>query len=409
MRRFVVGLCLLTLLVGVVGCQKGTAPASAPPPPEVVVALPVEQQVVDYELFTGKTDPFNTVDIRARVTGYLEKTCFVEGTIVEKDALLFRIDQRPYKVDLEKTRASLASAKAMASLSEGLQTRGKGLLADRAISPEDYEKLAADVRVWRANVLVAQAALDQAELNMVWTEVRAPFAGRISRWIIGPGNLIKADDTILTTLVSLEPMYVLFDVDERTVLRQMIKNGLTQMPAPAPITVDVGLVDEPGRYPHPAVVNFVDTRLDSSTGSLWMRASLVKPNRDIAPGMFSRVRFPLGPPRTALCVAEAALGTDQGQRFVFVVGSDNKVIYRKVTVGRQHGGLRAIKSGLAPSERIVVSGLQRVRDGVLIRPVDKPMPGQNIETPLDEHDPDRLDKDPKRPADKDKPQEKDRK
>jgi RND family efflux transporter MFP subunit len=371
-------------LLALVGCTRPPAPTPEQKAPEVKVSQPVERQVVDYELFTGKTVASNTTDLRARVTGYLDATFFTEGTVVQKDDLLFRIDQRPYKVDLDKAKANLVSAKAMTVLTESIEVRGKGLLADRAISREDYEKLLADVRVARANVLVAQAALEQAELNMTWTEVRAPITGRISRWNIDTGNLIKADDTILATLVSLSPTYVLFDVDERTVLREMVRAGLTKMPQREPLRVEVGLVDEPGKYPHPAVINFVDNRLDSSTGSLWMRATLVAPNREVSPGLFSRVRFPLGPASPALCVAEAALGTDQGQRFVFVVDSDDVVHYRKVAVGRQHGGLRVVKSGLQAGERIVVSGLQRVRDGVKVRPKPVDMPGQQIETPPDE-------------------------
>lgn len=395
MLRSLAALPLVAVLAALGGCGKQPAALPPPPTPKVDVAYPIARDIVDYELFTGRTEPSNKIDLRARVTGYLEQTFFVEGTVVEKDALLFRIDQRPYKVELERGKAAVVAATATAALAEGLEARGKGLLAERAISREDYDKLVADVRIGKANVLVAQAALAQAELNMTWTEMRAPFKGRIGRWTVDPGNLVKADDTILSTLVAVEPMFVLFDVDERTVLQQMIKNGLTKMPPPAPVQVTVGLVDEPGQYPHPAVMNFVDNRLDSSTGSLWFRAEFVKPDRAIAPGMFARVKFPLGPSHKAICVAEEALATDQGQRFVYKVvekplkvdGKDTLVPvaeYVKVTVGRQHGGLRIVTSGLTAGDRIVVSGLQRVRSGSAVQPNLKPMPGTDIATPPDE-------------------------
>ena len=387
MRRIAGTTGLLVWLLTLVGCGKTETPQQKKVTPSVQFAYPVTKRVFDFELFTGKTEASTKVDLRARVTGYLERTFFTEGTIVEKDATLFLIDQRSYKVALASAQASLASAQASVVLATSLESRGRGLVGQGAFSREDLDKLIADLKVGRANVQGAEAMIEQAKLNLQWTEVKAPFRGRVSRWNVDPGNLVKADDTILVTLVAVEPMFVTFDVDERTVLKQLVRAGLTQMPPKAPLRVDVGLVDEPGEFPHPATINFVDTRLDSATGSLWMRAELIAPDRPVQPGMFSRVRFPLNEPADALCVSESALVQSQGKRSLFVVDESNKVKELKnLTFGRQHGALRVVKDGLKETDRVVVTGLQRIKDGLDVIPqkLENGMPGQKTGTASDE-------------------------
>jgi len=385
-------LCLLALLLGLVGCGKAPPQQAAKQDPEVLVAKAIVKPVTDYELFTGRTEASAKVDLRARVGGTLEKTNFTEGEVVEKDRLLFLIDQRPYKVALDKAAARLAAAQASAALAQSQESRALPLLQTRALSREEYDKFAADVKVARANILEAEADLAQAKLDLEWTEVRAPFAGRIGRWAIDPGNMVKADDTLLATIGTTAPVYVTFDADERTVLRQLIKMGPTAVNGPGPIRVEVGLVDEPGRYPHPATVNFYDSRLDGGTGSLWMRATFDDPSRLILPGMFSRVRFPLGAEKAEVCVSEQALSQNQGERSLYVIDAKTGLVVKRskssnpaLEVGRQHGGLRVIKKGVEKDELVVVSGLQRIREGIQVRTkILEKMPGEDVDTPPDE-------------------------
>jgi RND family efflux transporter MFP subunit len=218
---------------------------------------------------------------------------------------------------------------------------------------------------------VAESNGQLAHLKLEFTEVRAPFSGTLSRRMVDPGNLVKADETILTTLVSTEPMFAYFDVDERTLLRKLLaasdsRNGTVRL--------SIGLADEDG-YPHAGIVNFVDNKLDPATGSMWMRAEFVKPSRPVRPGMFVRVRFPMGQAREGVLVAEQALGSDQGQRYLLVIGKDNKAEYRKVTVGAgEPDGTRVVTEGLKAGEKVVVSGLLRVRAGTEVVPKSVPMP-----------------------------------
>lgn len=357
----------LVLLPLLAGCTQ--APPAAPPPksPEVLVGASLTRQVTDYEVFTGRTEASERVDIRARVTGYLEKSSFVEGSLVKEGDLLFQIDPRPYAAELGRADAALTQAKARRDRLERDVTRAEPLLARNAISREEFDKLAGDRDEARAAVGVADSGVQLAKLNLKFTEVRAPFSGRISRRLIDPGSLVKADETILTSLVALEPVYVYFDVDERTLLRQLISTGRLDSAMQEKTAIQIGLADEEG-FPHDGIVNFVDNRVDPNTGTMWMRGEFVSPKRPIKPGIFARIRFPLGGAYDAVVVAEQALGTDQGQKFLYVVDNDNRVSYRPVKIGRLHEGLRVIREGLQPGERVVVSGLQRVRAGGTVTP-----------------------------------------
>jgi RND family efflux transporter MFP subunit len=367
--------CLAGLLPALLaaGCKREQAAALPPRAPEVQVSTPLSSQVQDFELFTGRTEAGNRVDIRARVTGYLAKADFIEGARVNQDQVLFVIDRRPYEAEEVRAEAALTQARATARRADADYKRALDLYSRQATTREEFDLKAGINDESAAAVKVAEANLALARLNLQFTEVRAPFAGRISRRMIDPGNLVKADDTILSTLIADEPMYAYFDVDERTLLRQLIDGGVLSAAQSSKVTVQVGLADEEG-YPHTATVNFVDNKVDPGTGTLWMRGVFEKPKRSIAAGMFVRVRFPLGQPYQALLAAEQAVGTDQGQKFVFVVDSKNKVEYRPVQVGRLHDGLRVIKDGLKPGERVVVTGLQRVRAGAEVTVKEVPMP-----------------------------------
>jgi RND family efflux transporter MFP subunit len=368
----IAGLVLLSLAAA--GCKNGQPPPPPPKTPEVLVSLPLVREVTDYETFTGRTEASKRVDLRARVTGYLSKAGFAEGADVRAGDLLFVIDPRVYQAEVTRAEAAVAQAEAAERRAENDFLRYQDLVKRDAASREDFNRMIGDRETTRAAVKVTRAQLELAKLSLQFTEVRAPFAGRVSRRMIDPGNLVKADDTILTTLVATEPMYAYFDVDERTLLKQLLDSGLLASAQGGKVKVQVGLADEAG-FPHSATVNFVDNKLDPSTGTIWMRAVFDRPNRPVSAGMFVRVRFPLGGAYRAVQVAEQAVGTDQGQKYVYVVDNNNKIAYRQVQVGRLHDGLRVIRDGVKPGERVVISGLQRVRPGAEVAPkvVDMPI------------------------------------
>lgn len=370
MRWYLVG--LLVLSPGwLAGCQPGQTAVPAAKPPEVMVGSPVVREVTEYEYFTGRTESAERVEIRARLTGYLDKTFFAEGALVKEGDLLFLIDPRPYKAELDRAEANLAQAQVRLRRADADLDRAQTLVRQQAISREEFDKLLGERDQARAAINVNESEVRLAKLRLDYTEVRAPFAGRISRRLVDPGNLVKADETHLSTLVALDPMYVYFDVDERTLLRQMLRKDQSAAER-ATQPIQIGLVDEEG-YPHAGKINFMDNGVDPATGTMWMRGQFVEPDRSIPPGLFSRVRFPLGKPYQAVLVAEQALGTDQGQRFLYTVDDQNKVSYRRVKAGRLHDGWRVIQEGLKPGERVVISGLQRVRAGLTITPKEVDM------------------------------------
>jgi RND family efflux transporter MFP subunit len=359
------GLCLC-----LVGCDRQVAPAAAMspgamPPPEVRVSLPVVREVTDYEDFTGRTDAKLTVEVRARVTGYLSKINFKDGCEVKEGDVLFEIDPGPYQADFDRALANLVLAEAHQKRLDSDYQRATSLLPRNAISREEFDKIAGDRAEAAASTGVAKAARDLAELNLKYTRVIAPIAGRISRRMMDPGNMVKADETTLTTIVSQDPMYAYFDVDERTLLRthHIGVGGKVLM----------GLSCE-DCFPHEGTIDFVDNRVDSSTGTLRVRGVFANPKRELSPGLFVRIRMPLGKPYKPMLVAEQAIATDQGQKFVYVVGSDNKVSYRPVQIGRLHEGLRVITGGIGAKDRVIVSGVQRVRPNIEVKPQLEEMP-----------------------------------
>ncbi len=271
-------------------------------------------------------------------------------------------------------------------LSQDLE-RAEKLLPTRAIAQGDYDQIAGDHKEAAAAVKTAQAALRLAELNLQWTKVRAPCDGRVSKQLIDPGNMVQADVTPLTTIVTLDPIYAYFDVDERTLLelRRMViaKRGRLRNVREAKLPVLLALADETG-YPHEGTIDFADNRLDVMTGTLRLRGVFPNPKRILSPGMYAKIRLPKGEPHRAILIPEAALSSDQGQRFVYVVNDKNEVAYRRVEVGALHGELREVKSGLSEKDRVVVEGLQRVRPGIAVQPAEaKPTPNDVKPTPND--------------------------
>jgi RND family efflux transporter MFP subunit len=379
--------CLLMLLLSsptIVGCGPSQAQfgSSPPPPPEVLVSLPVTRQVRDYVDFPGRMEAVNSIEIRARVTGYLDKVHFQEGADVQQGDLLFEIDPRPYKADLSRAEGNVLQSEGHLKRLEADYQRATDLYHKRAIGREDFDRIVGDRTEAAGALAVAKASRDLAELNLSFTKVRAPLSGRISRRYIDPGNLVKADETALTTIVSLDPIYAYFDPDERTALQlqRLVRQGKIKWSPGASFEVLLGLADEEG-FPRRGVINFADNRVDPDTGTWRLRGLFANPDHTLAPGLFVRIRLPIGDTYQATLVSEEALGTDQGQKFVYVVNDKDNVEYRRIKVGRLHDGLRVIADGLLPSDKIVVSGLQRVRPGTPVSPKLAEMPVVSAPTP----------------------------
>lgn len=368
---------VLLPLAGMAGCNRAQSQdvAAKPKPPEVFFAVPLSRQVTDYEDFDGKTQAIQTVLIRARVSGYLDKVNFTEGAIVKKDDVLCEVDPRPYQAAYDSAVGQVHLNEAILKQARADNLRAKGL-ADTpgAISQQDRDKYQATEEQALATLETSKANMATSKLSLSYTKVLAPFTGRISERMIDPGNLVVADTTPLTTLVTEDPIYAQFFVDEHTLLRIRRlneKNKVKSMQDTRP-DVQMGLTDE-ADFPHKGKIDFEDNQVDPQTGTLRLRA--VFPNADglLSPGLFVRVRLPIGEPHESLIVPEAALGTDQGRKFLYVVDDQNIAQYRAVTIGSTYGDkMRVVTDGLKPGERVVVTGLQRVRPGNPVTPKPEP-------------------------------------
>jgi RND family efflux transporter MFP subunit len=384
---------LLAATVALPGCEKAPAqsPQAAAKNPAVTVGYPEEAEVADYEEFTGRVDAANKVGIQAMVTGYLTKIGFKDGENVKKGDVLFEIDDSIYKAEFAKATAALTQALARAERLEGDFHRAKLLLADKSISREDFEKIAGDRLEAAAAVKVAEAQLQQADVNLKYTKVTSPITGRTSRRLIDVGNMVKANETMLTWVYQIDPMYGYFDVDERTnnKMRRLINEGKLKSYRHAQLLVEVGLADEEGYSIKDAYIDWVDNVLDSGTGTLKVRCVINQP-RDpstgepmilVSPGMFVRVKQPVSPPHKVVLISEKAIGTDQGEKYVFVVNDKNVVERRNIQMGQMHHGLRVVElpsgekgKGIKTTDKVIISGLQRVRPGATVDATVIPMP-----------------------------------
>ena len=358
------------------GCGSNAAAqaAAAPPPPQVDVAQVVSRQVTEFDEFTGRFEAIQRVEIRPRVSGYISSVNFTEGREVKKGDVLFVIDPRPYEATFKHAKAQLDQAHSQATLAKSERERATKLLQSHAISQEEWDSRVASLEQADANVEAAQAALDSAALDLSFTRVTAPIDGRISRALITLGNLVTAGQTELTTLVSLDPIYVRFDGDEQAYLKYIKiardaaqAKSKTNEAGTTGSEVMVGLANE-GGYPHQGVMVFVDNELDPATGTIRGRAKLDNHDRAFTPGLFARVKLMGSNQYNALLINDSAVGTDQTVRYVLVVGADNKVEYRPVKLGPIIDGLRVVTDGVKAGETIVVSGLQRVRPGSPVTP-----------------------------------------
>lgn len=362
---------LASLSPMVSGCNRQQAPA---PPPKVTVSQPVVRELIEWDKYTGRLEAIETVDVRARVNGYLESIHFKDGQLVKKGDLLFVIDPRPYKAELDNAQAELKLAKARLDLAKDDLVRAKKLLGARAISEEEADTRSSNERVAQASVEQAEAAVESAKLNVEFTQVRAPINGLMSRKLVTEGNLINGGTggTVLTTIVSLDPIYCYVDVDEQSYLKYMRleKEGKLANTRDVRKPAYLELANET-RFPHKGYMDFMDNRIDTSTGTITGRGVFPNSDNTLKPGLFARVQIPGSGKYEAVLIPDEAIGSDQSQRFVLIVRGDNTVEYRVVEPGAMVNGLRIIREGLKPNERIVVKGLQRVRLGIKVDPQEE--------------------------------------
>lgn len=362
----------LVLLVLLAACNRNTpdAPPKTPPPTHVKTIHPTQQELVDWDEYTGRVEAVQSVDIRARVNGYLEQVNFRAGDRVKKGDLLFIIDPRNYAAELKRAEAELTRIRSQLELARHALERAERLRKTRSISEEEYDQRSDRVTGSTAMTQAAEAAVQLARLNLEFTRIRAPIDGRISRERVTPGNLISGDQTLLATLVSIDPVYVYLDTDEHAVLKYRRlaaaakargETNTGQVPA------QLALVDEQG-YPHSGYLNYVDPRVDATTGTLKVRGVFANPGELLSPGLFARVRIHSGQPETGLLVPDRAIATDQDRKFVWLAKPDGSTEIRKITPGGLFGSFRLIREGLSPEDTVIVEGTGKLRPGSRVLP-----------------------------------------
>ncbi len=350
--------------------QGDTTPATPPAVP-VSVAIVEAREVVPWAEFSGRLEAIERVELRSRVAGVVEAVHFREGNLVKQGELLVSIDQAPYLADLQRAEAQVQGAKARVALAESENERGQQLLATRNLSQRDIDTRVNNLREAQANVQAAEAARRTAQLNLDYTQIRAPISGRIGRLDVTVGNLIAAGGQVLTSLLSVDPIYAAFNADERSVLDALASlpegsRALEQIPVRL-TTATAQAAQFSGK------LHFVDNGIDGASGTVRVRARLDNPDGKLMPGQFVRVQLGQAKAEQQLVINERAVGTDQNKKFVFVVGDDTKAAWREVSLGAAHDGLRVVNAGLKPGERIIVNGLQRVRPGATVAPEPVPM------------------------------------
>ena len=360
--RLATGAALAILAATLAACTGADGSVTAaPPPPAVSVAAVIERAVTPWDSFSGRIEAVDRVEIRPRVTGYLERVAFVEGSEVHKGDVLFEIDAREYRAAHERALADVERARARVQLARSQLDRARRLLESNAISRNDVDTRAAEADQAQADQRGARAAAEQARLDLDFTRVTAPIDGRVGKALATPGNLVDEGATVLTTLVSLDPVYVSFEGDEQTFLRyqQQARAGARSVDGAARTPVRFGLADENG-FPHAAELSFLDNELDRSAGTIRARARVANPERRFTPGLYARVQLAGSGAFPAVLVDERAVLTDQDRRYVYVVGADNTAQRRDVRLGAGIDGLRVVSEGLAGGDIVVVNGLQKI-------------------------------------------------
>jgi RND family efflux transporter MFP subunit len=397
-----VGLMVLAA-VSLTGCSETLPESTAKQEVTVTVSKPLVKNITDFEYFTGQTAAVESVEVRARVSGYLKEILFEEGKEVKKDARLFVIDPRPYQAAFDQAEGNVKAAEARLKRQDSDIDRVRRLMADRASSREEYDKAIGDREETAGSLFALKAGVEQAKLDLDFTTVTAPVAGMVSRAEVTIGNLVKADSTPLTTIVSVDPMYVNFNVDERTVLdvQERVRQGHFKTVAEASVPVWISLATSANEYPYEGKLQFIDNRVNTGTGMLQVRAVLPNPKindgpRRFTPGLFVRVKVPISDSIQRLLVVDRAIGSDLDQKFVYVVDNQNVVERRPVKVGPLEKDLRVVlpvpvvkidkgwrparegekgQPSLREGDRVIISGLQQVYPGVTVRANEVKMPG----------------------------------
>jgi multidrug efflux system membrane fusion protein len=357
---------------GVTRSDERARAAEAPPPaPEVDVAKVVNRTITDWQTYSGRMEAVEKVDVRPLVSGTIVSVNFRDGALVKKGDTLFVIDPRPYQAAVDQAAAQVAAAQARNGYAQSDWERAQRLIADNAIAKRDYDEKQNAAREAAANLKAAQAALEAAQINLGYTRIVAPVSGRVSRAEITLGNVVSAGASAapLTTLVSVSPIYASFDADEQTYL-----DYISRMKDGRKVPVQLGLANESG-YSRSGTIESVDNRLDTSSGTIRVRARFDNADGTLVPGLYARIKVSGSAPHPALLVDEAAIGTDQDKKFVFVLDRNNQVVYRNVQIGAQQGNLRVITTGLNEGDRVIVNGTQRVRPGEQVRAHMVPMNG----------------------------------
>ena len=362
-RTTALGVMLALSVAVIAGCSGQASENAAPPAPEVSAAAVLVKEISQWDDFSGRVEAVESVDLRPRVSGYIDRVNYEEGQEVRKGDVLFTIDSRSYRAELARAQADLARARSQAELGRSEAARARKLSDLQAISTETYEQRRSAAAEAQANVAAAQAAVDAARLNLEFTQVRAPISGRAGRALVTAGNLVSAGDSasVLTTLVSLDKVHVHFDTDERTFLHyaELARKGERPSENGAGVPVQVGLVGEEG-FPHAGTVDFLDNQVDPNTGTIRARALLDNADRNFTPGLFARVRV-LGSGRfKAMLVDDKAVLTDQDRKYVYVVDAKGQAQRKDVKLGRTAGELRIVDDGLAAGDKVIVSGVQKV-------------------------------------------------
>ena len=359
-------------------CGEAETTEAPPEPPRVTVARPIQREVMEWDEFTARFVAVERVELRARVSGYLNSIHFADGQIVQRDELLFRIDPRPFEAAVAGAEGRLAEARSRATLADRELERVMSLLRARAASESNLEQRNQAVEGGRAQVAEAEAQLRRARLDLEFTTIRSPLTGRIGRHLVSPGNLVAGGQdggaTLLATIVSIDPIDASFDIDQATGLRyvRMAQAGERPSSRDTANPVRLALGDEEG-FPHNGQVVFVDNEADLGTGTLRLRARFANPNQVFQPGLFARIRLLNTLPYQALMVPDSAVATDQSRRIVYVLGENNQVRMREVRLGSLHDDMRVIRDGLGPQDEVVVNGLSRIRAGRPVTPERAPM------------------------------------
>jgi len=351
--------CLATVL----GHHGRSIAAESTTPLDVDVATVISTTVTDYQQYSGRTEAIDRVEIRPLVPGTIVGVHFTDGALVKRGDLLFTIDPRPFIAEVDRASAELAAARARDGYASTDAVRAQRLLTDNAIAKRDYDRAQNAAREAAANVLSAQAALERAKVNLSYTTIVAPVAGRVSRAELTLGNVVSsgANAPVLTTLVSLSPIYASFDVDEQTYLRYLSHRGNSN------ISVSMGLANETG-FSREGKVNSVDNQMDTGSGTIRVRAIFENTDNSLLPGLYARIKVGGGAPHAAVLVQTTAVGTDQDKTFVLVVNESNHILYREVAIESERDGISVVTSGLSPGEKIVVGGVQRVKANDLVQP-----------------------------------------